>query len=433
MKIYIRKIFPHDITHEVSLKTGIVSDFFDNMENFNIKGKSSQRNYIVTINNATDPRFGGEFKSMLEQEGGIQEGDLIVILKIRNRYELELIKPSNEKYSTLSDFFLQNERHAVLNLETALDRLSEDRVLGGYNRIYYGTPGSGKSYFIENIFLKEEQQALDEDVFRTIFYQDYTHSDFIGQIMPIINEDGMAKYEFSPGPLALSLKKAYDNPNKYIYLIIEEINRGNAASIFGDLFQLLDRSKETSSLGESEYSINKPDLQSWLEIDVNEKIKFPSNFVILGTMNTSDQNVFTLDAAFKRRWSLEKIKNTFDGHPYKDMYIPGHDITWENFVNKVNNKIVDSQQFSTEDKCIGVYFVDKSILSERPNVIDNNKQKKFASKVIEYIYNDVAKMDRESWFNDEFNTLDDLIEAFIERREIFADFNLIESDSDEEI
>jgi len=132
---------------------------------------------------------------------------------------------------------------------------------------------------------------------RIIFHPDYTYSDFVGQILPRVNEDSSVSYEFTPGPFTNILKKAYLNPEKEYFLIIEEINRGNAPAIFGDIFQLLDRNKD----GASEYEITNNDVANIIYGDKNHKVSIPSNMSILCTMNTSDQNVFTLDTAFQRR------------------------------------------------------------------------------------------------------------------------------------
>lgn len=119
-----------------------------------------------------------------------------------------------------------------------MDKQSNSKDIKGYNKIYYGIPGCGKSYYIENTVLKDIDK--DNDVFRTTFYLDYSNSDFIGQIYPVV-KDGNVTYEPKPGPFTKALERALRNPGRMIYLVIEEINRGNAAAIFGDTFQLLDR------------------------------------------------------------------------------------------------------------------------------------------------------------------------------------------------
>lgn len=194
-----------------------------------------------------------------------------------------------------------------------MDKQSNSKDIKGYNKIYYGIPGCGKSYYIENTVLKDVDK--DNDVFRTTFYLDYSNSDFIGQIYPVV-KDGNVTYEPKPGPFTKALEQALRNPDRMIYLVIEEINRGNAAAIFGDIFQLLDRLKENRDdrvVGDSEYPVANEFIEGYFEkvnetLEEDEKIKFtknkifiPHNLTLLATMNTSDQNVFPLDTAFKRR------------------------------------------------------------------------------------------------------------------------------------
>ncbi|MCH5192027.1 MAG: AAA family ATPase [Oscillospiraceae bacterium] len=298
---------------------------------------------------------------------------------------------------------------------------------GAQNRVIYGTPGCGKSYYVENTLLLNLEVAV-EDRIRTTFYQDYSNTDFVGQIIPKVHSDKTVTYDFNPGPFALALKKAIENPEKPVALIIEELNRGNAASIFGDIFQLLDRDKT----GKSHYSITNVNLQDYLNKCFSEnsyvfnEIYIPSNLHIIATMNTSDQNVFTLDTAFKRRWQFEKLRNTFGpDHEYKGYYVPGMpDITWQQLVDDINAFIVNnSNELSSEDKQLGVYFIDKETLCEKvEDCSDNAKKTKFAYKLFEYLWDDVAKFGRTDWFGAEVKTLDNLIDAYLTKgKKVFVD------------
>lgn len=289
---------------------------------------------------------------------------------------------------------------------------------GAQNKVIYGTPGCGKSFYVQNRYLND-LGVEKENRIRTTFYQDYTNTDFVGQILPKVHEDKTVTYEFNPGPFAIALKKAIENPDKAVALIIEELNRGNAASIFGDIFQLLDRDKD----GRSQYDITNTNLQDYLNLCFKEdkvvftNIRIPANLYIVATMNTSDQNVFTLDTAFKRRWQFEKLPNKFSkDHEYKGYFVPGMpEITWEILVDKINKFIINqADDLTAEDKQLGVYFVGKETLCEKADDIwDAEKMKSFAYKLFEYLWDDVAKFNHAGWFGDSYKTLDQLIDAFV--------------------
>ena len=192
-------------------------------------------------------------------------------------------------------------------------------------------------------------------------------------------------YNFIPQTFLNAYMQAYRKPNEKVYLIIEEINRGNCAQIFGDLFQLLDRDE----YGVSEYTIKADaDLKAFLEDEMgedNDAIKdgelcLPSNLYIYATMNTSDQSLFPIDSAFKRRWDWEyepiKYKNT-------DWVIDiqGATYSWVSFQEEINKRIFDAT--SSEDKMLGDYFVNPNngVITE----------KMLLNKILFYLWNDVCK------------------------------------------
>lgn len=312
----------------------------------------------------------------------------------------------------------------------------------GANKIFYGAPGCGKSRHISDMLA--EATVAKENIVRVTFHPEYANCDFIGQILPTVEmkrdeatgeEKEIVKYIFNPGPFTLALQTAYGT-NDMVFLIVEEINRGNAAAIFGDMFQLLDRVTDSSKPNycASEYPVSNPIMQKYLiEAISDESIKaelkngifIPSNLTIYATMNSSDQNVFTLDTAFKRRWSFEQISNDIikdSTHAYKTWYVPGTEVTWENFLDKLNEKILDYklQNQTNEDKRLGKYFVTKDCLVDPANIPDNISEvaQNFAYKVLEYVWNDVCKIGREEWFDTEhYKTLEALVEAFVNPKE----------------
>ena len=305
----------------------------------------------------------------------------------------------------------------------------------GTNEIYYGGPGCGKSKLVENKYCK------NNNFVRTTFYPEYTNSDFIGQLVPFYNkEKEKLEYRIKPGYFTRAYEKALKNPNKNIYLIIEEINRGNAAAIFGDVFQLLDRvtniSKEMKNykkIGESEYEISNNIIEDYIldscGDNLNGSIKIPANLSIIATMNTSDQNVYTLDSAFKRRWKMIHVSNSFENTEYDlkigSKYVPmlNCNITWKEFVNRINKAIININTFgiNSEDKQIGKYFVDledlideKELedLKEENNVSVKETSKKFAEKVLMYLWEDIAKLEPTEWFNNDIKTFDILLNNY---------------------
>lgn len=360
-------------------------------------------------------------------------GDELKPSSSKEEYFLQAASPTYGIYDLVKDHYLE-AKEGLRNLESIYRYIESVGNISmftdlGYNQIIYGIPGCGKSYYVENIILDNEH-ADRKNVFRTTFYLDYTNSDFIGQIYPKVS-NGTVMYEIMPGPFTKALAKAYQNKNKKIYLIIEEINRGNAAAIFGDIFQLLDRlkvDKDGRLRGSSEYPISNQFIESYFE---QEKISYepgqiyiPNNLTILATMNTNDQNVFPLDTAFKRRWKMKRIVNTWENHKFKDYYIPFTDITWQNFVEAVNKKMLEASDdgLFLEDKQLGAYFVSEDLLVKEKDdvciVNDVNKEKleNFTNKVIEYLYNDVFKFDKGQLFDNKksFNEVWECINSYDE-------------------
>lgn len=311
---------------------------------------------------------------------------------------------------------LSNEK-----VEVPLFSFKESPITDGQNLIVYGTPGCGKSYYVEHTLLDGYPK---DNYIRTTFYQDYTNTDFVGQILPVVEGDKVT-YKFNPGPFTLALEQAIRKPNERIALVIEELNRGSAASIFGDIFQLLDRKE-----GVSEYGITNVNIINYLKekfegVYTFKEIRLPGNLSIYATMNTSDQNVFTLDTAFKRRWKFKKLINEFAvDHKFKNKYIPGADITWEELVNDINEYILEcSSGLNSEDKQLGVYFVDENgMRKETVDASDPEAVNAFAYKVLEYLWSDVAKFDRNKWFADGIKSLDELVKEYKEKGlEVFVD------------
>lgn len=217
-----------------------------------------------------------------------------------------------------------------------------------------------------------------------------TEANCMYKIYNWLNEDGYLvesniSYEFLPQVFTNAYIKAWEDTSKPVYLIIEEINRGNCAQIFGDLFQLLDRKN-----GVSEYPVKadkdladhlKKVLGAGHEGIKNGELKLPSNLVIYATMNTSDQSLFPMDSAFKRRWDWEYVPIEYgkDKNSYKfTITIGENEYRWVEFLEVVNDKIYSAT--NSEDKQMGNFFIKKSVDAAT-----------FVNKVMFYLWNEVCK------------------------------------------
>lgn len=337
--------------------------------------------------------FGIKYgKVILEQ--GYSVRSIADAAGINESYNVEINKGINIYKSILSnEYGIRFE-----DLEDCQEQKDKSvKISGGSNILFYGVPGAGKSHRIDEII-------KDSDYERVVFHPDYTYSDFVGQIMPRLKRDNSSNekltYEFVPGPFTKALKAAESNPGSMFYLVIEEINRGNAPAIFGDIFQMLDRNDD----GSGKYSITSFDIAGEVYGDENEKIVMPSNLTILATMNTSDQNIFTLDTAFQRRWDMKYIMNNINGAEHAGFRIENSEITWGQFANTINKILADSsyELGNSEDKQLGAYFVKKDELSAE----------KFPEKVLKYLLNDAFRMEPNLIFDKNIKSVGDIIEAY---------------------
>lgn len=407
-------------------------------------------------------------------------GDMDVFVEVKNiiqshpDYE-EVNKACNNRFLSTGlkwyEKFLNEMLQNISSGESVEQREKEEidleaiRLSSGENVLLYGVPGSGKSWTIEHEYCKP-----GSIVERLVFHPDYTYSDFIGQILPAVAEDGQVSYKFTPGPFTNILREAYNNPGKEYILIIEEINRGNAPAIFGEVFQLLDRKVEIRDIdddgypiGTSEYGITNMNIaeEMYGKDRKTEKVRIPSNLSIIGTMNTSDQNVFTLDTAFQRRWDMRLIENDFSNvdPTLADAEILDTTVTWRNFCVEINKIVVgnSARMTSAEDKRLGAYFVHLRDLKfnaamgdlkvydalrkkeSKGTLTDDEKtqiaiirdairqNRKFPEKVIKYLWDDAFKFNREVIFEvTEYQSLEQVIRAFmyaqgLDRFKVFKD------------
>ena len=306
--------------------------------------------------------------------------------------------------------------------------LNSDKPL---QQIFFGAPGTGKSHAINEMCAEYEN-------YRTTFHPDTDYATFVGSYKPITVsqkvytfmgdkaipvKDGNGKeieetkityryvfQAFLKAYIAAWKEQTSENPNP-VFLIIEEINRGNCAQIFGDIFQLLDRNES----GFSDYPIVADDdlakeLRKVFENisvakhdEINSLYKggkdvvakvldgsqllLPNNLYIWATMNTSDQSLFPIDSAFKRRWEWKYIKIKRADEGYKIRFSNGMEYDWWQFVKAINEKI-EGGEIQQEDKQIGYFFAKAKRHEDGSMYISAER---FLSKVIFFLYQDVFK------------------------------------------
>jgi hypothetical protein len=321
-------------------------------------------------------------------------------------------------------------------------------------KILFGSPGTGKSYEIRKIAEKElsiewnEQSQSLKNTIKTVFHPEYTYSDFVGKLLPQTTGNGSVIYKFYAGhflqALGLAYKKIIDGTDENVLLVIDELNRGNAAAIFGSIFQLLDREEnnwssyevnlseieivgllremkynvklyddnilvenneintfynnlinEKSAKNQDEKSSDNKNALTIIENLRNSKILIPNNLSIIATINTSDESIYYLDSAFKRRWDWEYVDviiSQESSNKIKDVKISlenrKDEISWIEFVNQLNKFIRDNPGSirKIEDKQIGCWF-----LKARNNIIDKSAIK---YKLMFYLWDSVFSKDK---------------------------------------
>lgn len=310
--------------------------------------------------------------------------------------------------------FLADKKELVEAIISGEESTSSNRNIttkdNTLQQIFYGAPGTGKSHKIKD---DTDVKAADEKnlVFRTTFHPDSDYSTFVGAYKPTTTKRAVRNvagdivrdtnkeevyedcitYSFIPQAFLQAYVAAWNNPDDKVFLVIEEINRGNCAQIFGDLFQLFDRDDN----GASEYPIiADKDIAKYLKGNDEEgqpvltnkdgikdgKLRLPKNLHIWATMNTSDQSLFPIDSAFKRRWDWVYIPIA-DAKKNYVIEIDNDQYDWWSFLEAIN-AIIENTTHS-EDKKLGYFFAkakDGRISVET-----------FVSKVIFYLWNDVFK------------------------------------------
>lgn len=282
------------------------------------------------------------------------------------------------------EYFLEFEGEYRLLTNSAPQNFININAGGASNVIFYGAPGTGKSYAIDEI-VKESKHVS------TVFHPDTQYSDFVGCLKPSMNGSDV-EYRFREGPFCKVLKVAHENPREHCYLVIEEINRASAAAVFGEIFQLLDRERN----GGSRYGvdINDPDMLSYLAINaptviIDGQLKLPSNLSIYATMNSSDQAVMPMDTAFKRRWKFEYKPINFDKCANGSFTILDSEslpftISWKKFAGCINECL--AMQEIPEDRHLGPWFLSSEELQD-----EKCASYALTGKLFMYLWDDVLR------------------------------------------
>ncbi|MBD2541369.1 restriction endonuclease [Coleofasciculus sp. FACHB-SPT36] len=333
-------------------------------------------------------------------------------------------------------------------------------------KILFGSPGTGKSHRIDYTIIPEDLKITNpkDNVIKTVFHPDYTYGDFMGKLVPLTRAGKSVEYNYYEGHFLKALGRSYKNiqltkPKSFeqinwkyvnnVALVIDEINRGNSASIFGVYFQLLDR----ENTGWSSYSVNLTEIEFYKFIELigvtislvdgnlkfqfpgdshfvffdalkdkftplgidteNKTIRLPPNLSILATMNTSDNSIYFMDSAFKRRWDWEFI-NWDDSKPPAATYGKGGTLEekdWRELIKNLNG-FIKSHHASVrgiEDKQIGYYFIKQPVTTEQ-----------IQNKLMFFLWDSV--------FNRDKKPLVDLLEKERDELVTFGDFTKLHND-----
>lgn len=350
------------------------------------------------------------------QPNGLFPNVIRPLLLQQSAYKISLYKNDEGKFAAL--WLLGFASTPAFEVDPIAQSISTcpKAALASLQIIYFGAPGSGKSHMVA----QDLSEVKEENIFRTTFHPDYDYASFVGCYKPEM-EGGKIKYAFTPQVFTNAYVRAWEHTDEDVYLVIEEINRGNCAQIFGDLFQLLDRKDD----GTSEYPIHADNdlaiyLQDTLSDDAKQgiaegKLCLPANLHIIATMNTSDQSLFPMDSAFKRRWDWEYIPIDYSDEVKSGQFvitINDKNYKWVTFLDAVNRHIRDLTH--SEDKQMGNFFIKNSIEKEA-----------FKSKVMAYLWHEVCK--------DEYGTQGNFFRSYEEEKKDVKEFSfngLYEKDDD---
>ena len=375
--------------------------FIDYLEHSSGLAVSTQKQYIGALSkiNGTIARIKKVDTFDIYQVQDVQELDEIIgALKQDDEFK-DYNKKEHGKYNAALNYY----REFISGSNPVMSNSKEQNKGVDFRQIiFFGTPGSGKSYRVKELTEKKR-------VHRTTFHPDSDYASFVGCYKPTM-KDGEISYSFTPQVFTEAYVDTWKNPKEEVYLVIEEINRGNCAQIFGDLFQLLDRNDD----GYSDYRIKADsDLRDYLygvlgeghEGIKNGELCLPPNLRIFATMNTSDQSLFPMDSAFKRRWDWEYVPVDYSESVSSSRFVISlgrEKYRWVVFLQAINQRIFKAT--NSEDKQMGNFFI-KADVSES----------EFKSKVMFYLWNEVCR--------DEYGTQNNFFRFIQNDKDIEFSFN----------
>lgn len=321
------------------------------------------------------------------------------------------------------------------------------------NILVYGAPGTGKSHDLE-----EQAKSDGKSIRRTVFHSEYSYFDFVGTYKPVPlykqHDDNTYKdaggnnvssttpvidYQYIPGPFLELLVEAIKHPEQEYCLIIEELNRANAAAVFGDMFQLLDRGENYVS----EYGITpQPDVANYLMKQglsgAAHSLRIPSNYTIAATMNNADQGVTYLDAAFKRRWMTKYKPIDLNRNPalsQTQIRYAGADYKLVDILRLINVRLSDVYS-RPEDRLIGPFNItEQSLKAEnlrKERLEKDDCRNEPFEKVLMYLYDDVLRSFRSDGdaFSDSVKSLNDLLTLYPVKNVLNLDLSKIQQHED---
>ena len=419
--IYIRRIFNQDLRDgkQIAFPKEPSNLFFsfdysipDEPRNITFSYKPNEEVDEILISTrlyaaGSESRIDSQLKVYLKDTLQANVNDILIFKRVNNNYRFQLITQSTPEFEIL-DLLLGSKNHEIISVQLTDDitDVFTENIIKAKNIIYYGAPGTGKSHKVDLIINGLETKYFE----RLTFHPEFDNASFVGGYKPISEKNSLGndiiKYTFIPQAFTNIYKRAWlDKGNQY-YLVIEEINRGNCAEIFGEIFQLLDRnsnytvspSKELKDFLENENGFKDPNHEG-----IVNGLKLPPNLSILATMNTSDQSLFPMDSAFKRRWEWEYVPICYDKYDNENKpnnsfefvidIQNGKKYSWIKFIEQINLNHIKNNPSLGMDKCIGNYFI-------KPDNDFTITLKPLVNKVIFYLWNDVFKDEENKVFED---------------------------------